>query len=107
MKQMFEQMGELVFMACAAVGAAYLVFAEWQRRPRLAFSGILLGPAVGWGLLRVSWFPNDAVPLMTLLVAVTAPATLLYLHGKTLKDALEDILAAAKRGKTGGDDTGA
>lgn len=103
MKQIVQELGELVFMACAAVGAAYLVFAEWQRRPRLAFSGVLLGPAVGWGLLRVSWFPNDAVPLMTLLVAITAPATLLYLHGKTLKDALEDILASVKQNKDKGD----
>lgn len=97
MKSMLEQMSELVLMALAAVGAAYMVLVEWQQKPRLAFSGVLLGPAVGWGLLRIHNFPHDLVPIITLFVAVTAPATILHFHGKTLQDALEDIIAWRKR----------
>ena len=105
MKHLLQQLGEMFFLACAAVGAGYLVLTEWQKKPRLAFSGVLFAPAVGWALLRVSWFPADLVPVAVLLAAITAPTTLLWLHGRTLREALEDVLNATKRRRKDDDST--
>ena len=96
MKNLVSSIVELFVSAVAISIVALLILPEWRKNPQYIFAGWVFGPLCGYIVLRLGWNPGLAV-LAASVTAITAPATVAWLHGKSAKDVAEDLLNLRKK----------
>ena len=96
--QLLGHLAEWFLLSVAVTLAMLLVVKDWQRNLSWLAAGWLMGPTVGYIWLR-SPLPDSLTPLVSVVAAVTAPATLAWLHGKTLREVLQEVVDQVRRNK--------
>ena len=90
---------EAVLWALAGVAVAAMVIPAWRAERLYIFAGLITGTVVGIAVVRFGFHPGWQVAA-PFIAAITAPATVMSLHGKTLSEAISGAIRAI-RGQDG------
>lgn len=102
------KIAEFLALSISVSLAALFVLKSWQDNPRWLLAAWLLGPVAGYltYMTGIEWL----APIMASIAAITAPATLMRLEGKTMTEVLDEARRTLDKvkgkGKGGGEGEG-